>query len=1163
MWFVSFIFFCFCGVFVVETMEFVTMGERFGLKGNDLQDFVEKKEREQFERMERVAEREARKIESEIELEKIKRETELHRVKSGELASCSGLASQSLAKLPKLPPFDESKDCIDSYLQRFERFASCAKWDKSSWAMNLSALLTGKALEVYSRLPVAEALKYESLKGALLKRFQLTEEGFRLKFRSSRPENGENPSQFFARLDNYVEKWFCLAGSTKSYENIKDLFLREQFLNSCSKQLGMYLKERHPKTVEEMSNLADQFIEAHGYPSFVKDFQVFQKQNPGNSGFRSAGSGTGPKQQSSSTSSQQNYDRRCYICHRNGHLAKDCNNKQTIPRTFPPSRNIQKAAALQNPHECELNCDESNDGSSFSLPNSTEVTTNEVMPCQNQPHMGSACILTNKLLECCVTDGQVKLACGHILPVLGGVCKVCENMPVQMGYVGGNLIKVLRDTGCSGVVVKRDLVTDDQLTGEVQRCVLIDGTVRNVEEASIYVDTPYFTGNVKALCMKEPVYDLILGNIDGVRNQNDPDLQWCRKEERNECSQVLQAVQTRAQKKKENQGMKKLNVTSLVDADLTLDQMKQLQMEDTSLNVYHEHAASGRKKTIGDYIETWFSVDRGLLYRHYHSTKVSDTKHYKQLVVPEPLRTKVMKIAHDSILGGHLGIKKTLDRILSNFYWPGIQGDVTRYCQSCDVCQRTFPRGKVIKVPLNEMPIIDTPFERVAVDLVGPLYPITDKGNRYILTVVDYSSRYPEAAALKNIDTETVAEALVEIFSRVGIPREVLSDMGTQFTSNVMKEVGRLLSFKQLVTTPYHPACNGLVEKFNGTLKSMLRKMSSERPKDWDRYLPALLFAYREVPQESTKFSPFDLVYARSVRGPMAVLKELWTKEENDPEVKTTYQYVLDLKERLARTCELAHEELQKSKERYKKNYDKKAKSRYFKVGDFVLLLLPTDNNKLLMQWKGPFKVVERVGQTDYKIDMNGRLRLFHVNLLKKYYVREEQMPDSRIPLASCVVLESEETEDSSNEHLLHLLPMKATESFADVKVNCSLASDQLESINTVLNEFQDVLTDLPGRTDLIQHEVHLTTKEPIRNRPYQIPYAVRSAVRAEIQNMIDMDIIEPSESPYASSIVVAKKSDGSKRICVDFRNLNKVTIFDPEPMPDPDEIMTKISNSN
>ncbi|XP_062616792.1 uncharacterized protein LOC134278492 [Saccostrea cucullata] len=1081
-------------------MEYVQLGEKLGLQGTELQEFVDRKEREYFERMERAAEREARKIESEIELEKLKKETELQKLKAGELAvGPLGLASQSLAKLPKLPPFDESKDCIDSYLQRFERFASCAKWEQSSWAINLSALLKGKALEVYSRLPVSEALNYGSLKQALLRRFQLTEEGFRVKFRSSRPEQGENPSQFFARLNNYVEKWLSLADSPKAYDGLKDLCLREQFLNSCSKQLGMYLKERHPKNVEEMSNLADQFIEAHGYTSFTKDLQVFQRQ----------------------------------------------------PQVFPVFRVTAvdpfKSNRRTKDHHSKMN--------------SAEVKTDNAISHQNQPHIGSACILKHKLLQCCVTDGLVKLACGHILPVIGGVCKVCEKMPVAMGYVGENFVKVLRDSGCSGVV-KRDLVTDDQLTGQVQKCVLIDGTVRTVEEASVYVDTPYFTGNINALCMKEPVYDLIIGNIDCAKNQTDPDPQWCRKDEREECSQVLQAVQTRNQKKKEEKGMKKLRVTDLVDTDMTIDQMKQLQMDDSSLKVYREHAATGRKKNIGENIETWFSVERGLLYRHHYSKKVSDDELYKQLVVPESLRQKVMKIAHDSILGGHLGTKKTLDRIMSNFYWPGIQGDVTRYCQSCDICQRTFPKGKVTKLPLEKMPLIDTPFERVAVDLVGPLSPITDKGNRYILTVVDYSTRYPEAVALKNIDTETVAEALVEIFSRVGIPKEVLSDMGTQFTSNIMKEVGRLLSFKQLVTTPYHPACNGLVEKFNGTLKSMLRKMSSERPKDWDRYLPALLFAYREVPQESTKFSPFDLVYARNFRGPMAVLKELWTKEEKDPEVKTTYQYVLDLKERLARTCELAQRELQKSKDHYKKHYDKRTKPRSFKVGDFVLLLLPTDHNKLLMQWKGPFKVVDRKGQTDYQIDMNGHIRLFHANLLKKYNVREERNTDSPTTLASCVVLESEETEDSSNEHLLHILPMKATESFTDVKVNHSLSSDQLESINDVLHEFQEVLTDLPGRTNVIQHEVHLTTKEPIRNRPYQIPYAVRSAVREEIQHMIDMDIIEPSESPYASSIVVAKKSDGSQRICVDFRNLNKVTIFDPEPMPDPDEIMTKISNS-
>ena len=94
-----------------------------------------------------------------------------------------------------------------------------------------------------------------------------------------------------------------------------------------------------------------------------------------------------------------------------------------------------------------------------------------------------------------------------------------------------------------------------------------------------------------------------------------------------------------------------------------------------------------------------------------------------------------------------------------------------------------------------------------------------------------------------------------------------------------MKEVSRLLSMKQLVTTPYHPMCNGLVERFNGTMKQMLKRMCADRPKDWDRYLPALLFAYREVPQESLGFSPFELLYGRTVRGPMSILKEVGQKK--------------------------------------------------------------------------------------------------------------------------------------------------------------------------------------------------------------------------------------------------------------------------------------------
>ncbi len=181
---------------------------------------------------------------------------------------------------------------------------------------------------------------------------------------------------------------------------------------------------------------------------------------------------------------------------------------------------------------------------------------------------------------------------------------------------------------------------------------------------------------------------------------------------------------------------------------------------------------------------------------------------------------------------------------------------------------------------------MDTPFKRVAVDIVGPIHPASEKGNRFILTMIDYATRYPEAVALPHIDTERVAEAMVDMFSHVGVPEEVLSDRGSQFIGDMMKEVSRLLSIRSLKTTPYHPQCNGLVEKFNGTLKSMLRKMSAERPNDWDKYLWAVLFAYREVPQESSGFSPFELLYGRTVRGPMAVLQELWSKPVDDSEVK-------------------------------------------------------------------------------------------------------------------------------------------------------------------------------------------------------------------------------------------------------------------------------------
>jgi hypothetical protein len=141
-----------------------------------------------------------------------------------------------------------------------------------------------------------------------------------------------------------------------------------------------------------------------------------------------------------------------------------------------------------------------------------------------------------------------------------------------------------------------------------------------------------------------------------------------------------------------------------------------------------------------------------------------------------------MELAHQSIVGGQLSSKKAEDRILTSFHWPGKTGDVGRFCRSCDVCQKTIRKGRVKKVPLEDMPVIEEPFHRVAIDLIGPIIPVSEKGNRYILTVVDFATRYPVAVQLAKIDTESIAEALLEIYSRVGFPSEVLSDSGSQCT---------------------------------------------------------------------------------------------------------------------------------------------------------------------------------------------------------------------------------------------------------------------------------------------------------------------------------------------------------------------------------------------
>ena len=197
------------------------------------------------------------------------------------------------------------------------------------------------------------------------------------------------------------------------------------------------------------------------------------------------------------------------------------------------------------------------------------------------------------------------------------------------------------------------------------------------------------------------------------------------------------------------------------------------------------------------------------------------------------------------------------------------------------------------------------------------------------------------------------------------------------------------MSVKHHKSSIYHPISNGLTERFNGTLKQMLRKLCVWQPKDWDRSLPALLLAYREVPQASLGFSPFELLYRGMVKGPMTVLKQLWTDDKAETEVRSTYHYIVDLTNHLEEVYKLAWENLQVARKRQVFYYNKKTKERNFAVSDKVLVLLPLEHNKLAAAWQGPYDIIEVLTGNNYRVKTRRKEKTYHANLLKLYHQRD------------------------------------------------------------------------------------------------------------------------------------------------------------------------------
>ncbi|XP_071061873.1 uncharacterized protein [Pseudochaenichthys georgianus] len=505
----------------------------------------------------------------------------------------------------------------------------------------------------------------------------------------------------------------------------------------------------------------------------------------------------------------------------------------------------------------------------------------------------------------------------------------------------------------------------------------------------------------------------------------------------------------------------------------------------------------------------------------------------------KPVPGVVLHLAHSHVLGAHLGVEKTRQRIGSRFHWPGVVRAIEDYCRTCVECQKMSPKPH-FKNPLIPLPIIDVPFSRIAMDLVGPLVK-SARGHQYILVILDYATRYPEAIPLRNMTTRVIARELLHLFSRVGIPKEILTDQGTPFMSKIMKDLCRLFKVKQLRTSVYHPQTDGLVERFNKTLKSMLKKVVDKDGRNWDQLLPYVLFSIREVPQASTGFSPFELLYGRQPRGLLDIAKEAW--EEQPSPHRSLIEHVETMQTHMKDVWPMVREHMAQAQEAQRKVYNRGAQPREFLPGDKVLLLVPTTEHRFLASWQGPYEVVEKVGPVNYKVRQPGRRKpsqIYHVNLLKKWYARE-----ALLCCGSPVVS-----------------PSSPDQEVAEVEYGPGLSKAQLQQTKELVQQTLDVFSLRPGRTTMVEHQIHTEPGQKVKMRPYRVPEARRAAIEQEVQKMLAMGVIEESHSEWTSPVILVPKPDKTNRFCNDFRKLNEISKFDAYPMPRIDELIDRLGEA-
>ena len=347
-----------------------------------------------------------------------------------------------------------------------------------------------------------------------------------------------------------------------------------------------------------------------------------------------------------------------------------------------------------------------------------------------------------------------------------------------------------------------------------------------------------------------------------------------------------------------------------------------------------------------------------------------------KLLVPESLKEEVLRLCHDSLFAGHMGVRRTLDRVRRGFHWYGIQRDVKLHVRACPTCAATkMPYRKYRSAMANFR--VRAPLDRLGIDIMGPL-PTTTRGNRYLFVICDYFTRWVEAFPLPDQKAETVAQVLVhEFICLFGAPLEIHSDRGRNFESSLFREVCRLLRFRKTRSTPYHPSSNGLVERFNRTLASLLRSYIEEHQEEWDVQVPILTCAYRSTSHPSTGFTPNYLMLGREVMTPVDL-----TFPTYQDHASGVPEYVLNMQARFAASYGIAREKLLRAAEQQKKTHDVRMVTEEYKVGDAVWKKA-TRHTKLTLPWCGPYIVHGILSDCLYRIADKKKTYVVHHDIVK------------------------------------------------------------------------------------------------------------------------------------------------------------------------------------